>query len=422
MKQLRFIHTADWHADSDPKKQQKLEASLGQIVDYCKEVKVNAIIHAGDVWEKSQKYQQNSGVPLVLKYLHQLSKLVDFIFITKGNNSHDEPGSIELLHQIEPNVYAYEYPVVLCVQSLLDDEHSLSVIDLLRVEFNKLLFESDYIVSLVPYPTKASLLIDDSIDNNNANFLDKFEQIFEHIGEVTSPYHCPKLMGAHLNVQGSRLSTGQTLVSQDIMVAPSTLEKAKHDYYALGHIHLRQFFKHNMGYSGSIYNKSWGETEQKSFQVIEFELGGEDHPLLDETMWERRINQVMLTAARPMMTIEAYYDTDIDDFHFTSIDPNNNPFENPVKSFEIRFRCKVKENDRNLITDDKIQKLKDHFGDDVKIEFNIIPTERESRSEKIMNCKTLLDEVTEYAAVIEQPINGSVEEKVMQLQEKGVKV
>src|SRR5574338_1441275 len=117
MKQLRFIHTADWHADSDPKKQAKLEASLKQLVEYCSNVKVNAIIHAGDVWERGQKYQSNSGVPLVQTYLKHLSKLVDFIFITKGNNSHDEPGSIELLHQIEPNIYAYEYPVVLAIDN-----------------------------------------------------------------------------------------------------------------------------------------------------------------------------------------------------------------------------------------------------------------------------------------------------------------
>ncbi len=392
MKQLRFIHTADWHADSDPKKQKKLEASLGQLVDYCKEVKVNAIIHAGDVWDRGQKYQLNSGVPIVLHYLHQLAKLVDFIFITKGNNSHDEPGSIELLHQIEPNVYAYEYPVVFGIgrdkiRSLLRD----NVID---ETFN-------YIVSLVPYPTKASLLIEDSIDNNNANFLDKFEQIFEHIRNVTLNYSCPKILAFHGNVVGSRLSSGQTLVSQDIMVAPSTLERAVHDYYALGHIHLRQFFKPGMGYSGSIYNKNWGETEQKSFEVIEFD----DNESL--TGIDMRTSQIMLTAADPMIKLEGKFE--------------NGKFqiegdETEVRA-EYRLRITVNENDRKLITDDKIESLKDEFGEDVKIEFNIIPVERESRSEQIMHCKTLLDEVKEYASVIEQPINGTIEKKVAQLQE-----
>ncbi|MBS4034362.1 MAG: metallophosphoesterase [Ignavibacterium sp.] len=399
MKQLRFIHTADWHADADPKKQKKLEASLDQMVAYCSNVKVNAIIHAGDVFEKSQKYQANSGVPVVLKYLHKLAKLVDFIFITKGNNSHDEPGSIELLHQIEPNVFAYEYPVVLGMKAGAVKQH---VFDLLRDEHR--ITEFDYIVSLVPYPTKASLLIEDSIDNNNANFIEKFEQIFEHIGEVTQPYTCPKLLAFHGNVVGSRLSSGQTLVSQDIMVAPSTLEKAKHDYYALGHIHLRQFFKPNMGYSGSIYNKNWGETEQKSFETIEFEDGN----MITIT--------IPLNAARPMVKIDAEFINGRFEWDesITTDEANANA--------EFRFRCTVSENDRKLISDDKIEWLKTFFGKDVKIEFNIIPDQRESRSEKIMNCKTLLDEVKEYASVIEQPINGTIEQKVLELQEKGVEV
>lgn len=399
MKTLRFLHTADWHSDSDPKKQAKLEASLKQLVEYCEEVKVNAIIHAGDVWERSQKYQQNSGVPLVQNYLKELAKLVDFVFITKGNNSHDEPGSISLLHQLEQNIYAYEYPVCLAVDY---DGYDFAVQDLLRNQINSPKGFNDlrYIVSLVPYPTKASLLIEDSIDNNNAEFIQKFEGIFEHIGDVTKSYTCPKILAFHGNVIGSRLSSGQTLVSQDIMVAPGTLEKAKHDYYALGHIHLRQFFKPNMGYSGSIFNKNWGETEEKSFETIEFDDGN----MITIT--------VPLSSARPMVTLNAEFK----DGEFCFEDPGY-ALEVGMKEYEYRLKVKVKENERNLITDDKIENLKFLYTNDIKIEWNIIPVERESRSEQIMNCKTLLDEVKEYAAITEQPINDTIEKKVSKLQE-----
>lgn len=399
MKQLRFLHTADWHADSDPKKQAKLEASLKQIVEYCKEVKVNAIIHAGDVWERSQKYQFNSGVPIVLRYLHELAKLVDFIFITKGNNSHDEPGSISLLHQIEPNIYAYEYPVCLIVKGK-EVENILAIED---VSYEVIDDNVEYIVSLMPYPTKASLISEDSIDNNNAEFIEKFEQIFEHIGEITKSYTCPKLLGFHGNVVGSRLSSGQTLVSQDIMVAPSTLIKAQHDYYALGHIHLRQELNPWMVYSGSIYNKNWGETEQKSFEEICFDEDG-----------HIECDRVLLSTARPMIKLEAEFDAEVG-FITKSSEIINNP-----ENSEIRYRVTVKENDRKLITDEKVKELEKYFadsGNEIKIEFNIIPSERESRSEKIMSCKTLLDEVKEYATVINEPVNGTIGTKVLQLQE-----
>lgn len=410
MKTLKFLPTADWHADNDPKKLMKLEASLGQIVDYCKTTKVNAIVHAGDIWEKKQSYADKSGVPLVIYYLRQLSKLVDFIFITKGNNSHDEPGSVSLLHQLEPNIYAYEYPVVLGVDF---DGNEFAITDLLRSQFTPDQFnDPQYIVSLVPYPTKASFIQEDSIDNNNADFIEKFEQIFELIGDVTQPYTCPKILGFHGNVVGSRLSTGQTLVSQDIMVAPSTLEKAKHDYYGLGHIHLRQFFKPNMGYSGSIYNKSWGETEQKSFEIIEF-ADVLDHPFENRYEYAMSTKQIMLTSARPMITVDAEFDGE---FHFnmSHVDFANIP--------EVRFRAKVKENDRKLITEEKLNQLKEAFGDDVKIEWNIVPDARESRSEQIMNCKSLLDEVTEYAKVIEFEVPDSIKEKVLSLTKREVLV
>lgn len=397
MNTLRFIHTADWHADNDPKKQEKLRASLEQILNYVKENKVNALIHAGDIWEKKQSYADNSGVPLVILYLKAISKYVDFIFITKGNNSHDEPGSVSLLHQIEPNIYAYEHPVCLGIEDG-KVEDMLSWID---VSY-EVVRDFEYIISLVPYPTKSMFVKAQSIDLNNAEFIGMFEQIFELIGDLTQPYACPKILGFHGNVVGSRLSSGQSLVSQDIMVAPSTLRKAQADYYALGHIHLRQFFAHNMGYSGSIYNKNWGETEQKSFEVIEIDSAG------------LMAYPVELTAVKPMVTVDGEFTPESTSSNFLfndDFDIENYP------NAQFRFRCKVKESDRKLLTDEKIQWLKIFFGDDVKLEFNIIPNERESRSEKIMNCKTLIDEVREYANVIEQPINGTIESKVAQLQE-----
>lgn len=393
MKQLRFLHIGDVHIDNDPKFKSKVEASLNQILNYCREIKINAVVIPGDIWHKKQSYSNSSGVPFFINYLRELSKVVDFIFITKGN--HDDPGSISLIHQLEGNIFAFEYPVVLGV-------HDISLVDLLRSEA---VLPIEYIVSLIPYPTKASLINEDSIDNNNASFIEKFEEVFELIGDKTAEYKCPKVLGFHGNVSGSRLSSGQTLVSQDILVAPSTLEKAKHDYYALNHIHLRQEIKPTIIYAGGIANFNWGETEQKSFQVITFEDN------------EMNIERVMLTSARPMIKMEAEFDAEVG--FITKADFSTDDYDNPTNS-EIRYRVTVKENDRALITDDKIKELEKFFtdlGNEIKIEYNIIPSERESRSEQIMHCKTLLDEVKEYGAVINEPVNGTIEKKVATLQE-----
>ncbi|MDD4292014.1 MAG: metallophosphoesterase [Clostridia bacterium] len=401
MKTIKITHLADLHVDGEPVKAKKCGDSFDQILYYHHTDKVDAVVIAGDLFERKQSFCQNSGLPMLIKFLRELSELVDFIFITKGNNSHDEPGSVSLLHQLEPNIYAYEYPVVLAV------EDSGNVYDLLR-EMEPLT-EPNYIISLVPYPSKAGFITETSIDNNNADFLEKFEQLFELIGDVTQPYTCPKMLAFHGNVVGSRLSTGQTLVSQDIMVAPSTLEKAKADYYALGHIHLRQMIRPNMIYAGSIYNKNWGEIERKSFTVIEFNDNENNI-----TEWGRETNLFFLEAAKPMIKIECTYSNGE-----TEYKPEDDLLVQQAihNDCEVRLRITVDENERKTITDDDLMKIKLLFGEDTKIEFNIVPAQRESRSEKIMNCKSLLDEVKEYASVTSEEINGTIEKKVFELQE-----
>jgi DNA repair exonuclease SbcCD nuclease subunit len=201
------------------------------------------------------------------------------------------------------------------------------------------------------------------------------------------------------------------------MVAPSTLQKAMQHYYALGHIHIRQEVFMNGIYSGSIYNKNWGETEQKSFEVIEIT----QYPDKSDPTFELYKQTIPLTSARPMIKLEAEFDAKLGFITKADFKDEDN-YDNPVNS-EIRYRVTVNENDRKLITEEKINELEKFFksdGNEIKIEFNIIPVERESRSEQIMHCKTLIDEVKEYATVTEQPINGTIETKVLQMQEKGV--
>lgn len=402
---IKMIHTSDWHFDGEKVRAEKLSESMAQLLEFVKNNEVHAIVNAGDVWEKSQSYSDKSGVNLCLKYLRLIAKEVHFIFIVKGNNSHDEPGSINLLHQLEPNIYAYEVPVALAVGG------ANYVKDLLRVED---IHESnvDFIVSLVPYPTKSAFITNDSIDNNNVEFIEKFESIFDLIGNVTAEYNVPKVLAFHGNVIGSRLSSGQTLVSQDIQVAPSTLEKAKADYYALGHIHLRQWFKTNIVYSGGIINNNWGETERKSFEFIQFVPVYKDDKVFEYLLDNDR---VFFENARPMIKVTGEFLPEMAEGNFLIHPQEDNSIPFDFKNSEFRFRCDVKENDRKLLTPEKIDFLKNYFGNDVKIEYNIIPDERESRSLEIMNCNSLLDEVKEYSKVIKYKINKSIETKVIEI-------
>lgn len=392
---LTFLHTADWHADSDPVKQEKLIRSLEFLTGYVAKNDVTAIIHSGDIWERKQSYTENSGVPIVIEYLKKMSKYVEHIFITKGNNHHDEPGSVALLHQIEPNIHAYERPAVLAVGK--------DQVTMLNGELNPYFQHPEYLISLVPYPTKAALVGDQGIDNNNTQFLEEFENIFEAIGMYQENFSTlPHLLAFHGNVMGSRLSSGQSLLGQDIIVSPTTLRKARAHYYALGHIHLAQNIAEDIRYSGSIYNKSWGETEQKIFNVVSFTE-------IDPKTYDLHIEPVRITNARPMITVEGTYDFEKSKWVF------NGSFEK-IEDAEYRFRYRVNEEEIKALTIDKVDELKRIFNSDVRIEREIVPMERESRSEKIMTCKSLYDEVLEYAEVVEVKVNAGIKPKVLEIE------
>jgi DNA repair exonuclease SbcCD nuclease subunit len=403
MNTLKIIHIGDMHLL--PKYEVKTEPALEQILSHCNDNKIDAVIIPGDLLHEVQKFSEASALPQLYRFLRRLSKKVAFIFIVKGNNQHDAPGSIALLHQLEPNIYAYEYPVVLGVEIVTG---GVAVYDLLK---DDLPFPAPtYICSLIPYPTKSMFVSEQSIDNNNSDFLEKFEQIFELIGDITKEYSCPKILGFHGNVVGSRLSTGQTLQSQDIMVVPSTLDKAKADYYALNHIHLRQEVAPNKVYAGGIANCNWGETEQKSIEEIIFRK----HSTRD--VWASMEKKTIpLTASRPMIKLEGRFIGEKFNLNLAGLETLSGEL---LPVCEYRLRIEVFENDRKLITDDKIQSLKNNFGQDAKIEFNIVPTVRESRSEEIMKCITLKDEVGEYANVIGAEISTSIDKKVAQIQEE----
>lgn len=373
MKNLRFLLTADWHLDSDPKKVKKAQQSLDQIVEYCTKTKIDAIVHSGDFWDRKQSYSENSGVPFGIDYLRKLAKLVDFIFITSGNASHDSPGSISLLHQLENNVFAYEYPVCLGIDNFG------GVTDLLREQPKD--SNINYTVSIMPYPVKSMMVRDMSIDDNNREFGEIFDGLMDLFGITNEKYNCPKVFSFHGNVRGSQLSTGQQLVGQDIIIPPISLRKAKADVYSFGHIHLRQEFASNMFYTGSLYNKNFGETEQKSFTVSEFVFD-------DDGNYSVSSEQIMLIAARPMINVTAEFING--EFVIDQEVPEN---------AEVKIKYKIEEDLQDQVTAAKKEELKARFGADTILEADIIPVQRESRSVKIMEAKNLTEEFTEYCTI-----------------------
>lgn len=377
---ISVLDLQDIHASNDPVKDKKFNISAGQVIQYCETHPVDYVKIDGDVYDTALKDpffdtdKDGLGIRSLENFLTRLSSLVKFICITKGNApQHDLPGSISKLHKrYAQNILAHEYPVVLAFES--DGNYT----DLLRnsnEEHNEL--TPEIIIVQIPYPTKSMLMkYAKDIDSSNAQYGQIFDGLMQLIGGINAKYSCPKIMGAHLNIEGSRLCNGQDLPGHELIISPQSLLKAGCDFYNNGHIHLFQWIIPDvMCYGSSFYNKDFGETDQKYFHVVRFENG------------QKTVEIIPLTGSKPMVNVKAEWKN------------GELIYEKPEGDCEAKVQFDIPVNEIGLLTNEKIERLKKDFGDDVKIAKNVIPAKRESRSTEIMNAKTDQEEVEEYLNV-----------------------
>lgn len=383
---IKVLFVSDLHACTDTGKQEKLINALEQIYMYCSTERVDYIVIPGDIWETRQSFQGGTGVEIVFDYLRKLSKKVKYILITKGNNHHDAPGSISPIHLLKPNILAYEYPVIIGI-------NDVTFTDILRSPA-----ENDYkaIFTLVPYPTIENLVTTNEINHAKQEFDEIFSGFMDLLAIKTEEYHCPKIFAMHGNVLGSKFSNGQPIISRDPILNPFVIDKANHDFYCFGHIHKRQIIRENMIYPGSPYHKDFGEIEEKSFTVVTFNDGGYEV-------------KVVPLNTRPMAKISATFENGR--FSITDIE------EVPINA-EVQIKFNIADNEIKLLNDEAIEELKKMLKtDSITLKKNVIPTEKQSRSEEIMNLPTLADEVKEWGQIMAVGITEEIINKVYQVEE-----
>lgn len=382
-KQITVLNTGDWHLSSEEAKYTKAVHSLDQIVSYVQDNPVDYIKIDGDLWDLPQRdpyyesKKEGRGVALARHYLPLLARMVRYVLIGKGNAHHDATQSISKLHQLwADNILAYEYPVVLGFEN---DKYY----DLFRNQELLQTANPEIIIPLMPYPNKSMLMeYHKSIDESNKEFGEIFDGLMTAFGVINSKFKCPKVLGFHGNVQGARLSNGQSLLGQDIIISPHSLLKAKCDFYNLAHIHLPQWIIENvMGYCSSIYNKDWGETEQKYFTITRFDVK-------DDGEYKMEVERVPIAGVKPMVDVKAEWKD------------GQLIYDKPEGDCEVRVKFDIPESEQELLTTDKLEQLKKDLGGDVKIVKNTIPNQRLSRSEKIMSVTTDEEEVEEWVNVM----------------------
>ena len=384
---MKLVHTADWHWSE--RQLDKCVASARFIIEQLGLIKPDLHVIAGDYWDHRQMLSSSSAVHPALAAMRAMANISP-VAIVLGNSMHDAPGSLEIFRGLDSR-----FPIVLAERPatvvLCRDEKGGTVFrecpedDLRSGELGELLA----LVHLFPYPNKSFWLSGKpavSIDEATCSIQSGIESVLMRFAALQYGFSGPKVFVGHCLVSGAQTSSGQLLSGQQIAIGKSDLALAGADYYALGHIHRSQEIAPCMWYSGSTYHVNFGETEPKSFNVVEFDSG------------QAKVSVIEIPSRR-MALHEAHFDA------ATSEIIDENPAEDWPDA-ELRVRIHLRQEQTSVTTDDEIRK-RYPGAYSYKIERLVIPEER-VRTEMIIKATTLREKMLEWARTVEKQLSPGV--------------
>ena len=372
---MKIIHIADLHWDAD--KLAKCQTSARFIEEQVQIEKPELIVIAGDLQDRRQYLDGSSAVNPMIEHIERLANIAP-LAIVMGNEDHDHAGSLDVLRKLETKhpihlsdtaetIGLYKNPIGEYIFKSIQEDKWFSVSE-----------EMVALLHMLPYPTKAWFMQDKtmSIDESNFVITQKLQQIFLGWGILTEQVKCPTILVGHCNVADSKLSNGQTIFSQDIIITVNDLELACAEYNALGHIHKDQQIGTHSFYAGSTHHQNWGETEPKFFNVVEMQKGSAE------------VRKIQIPS-RPMAKHEAkYVDGGVLDDLST---------EKDWIDAELRVRVTVRAEQRKLITEEDVKRCYPEAYS-YQVEWVVVPDER-IRSEAMAKVQTLPEKVGEWGRV-----------------------
>jgi exonuclease SbcD len=384
---MRLVHTADWHWSEQHL--DKCSASAAFILKQLQSIKPDLHVIAGDYWDRRQVLASTSAVHPALATMRAMANISP-VAIVLGNSMHDAPGSLEIFRGLDTRypIFVAERPatVLMC-----RDEKGETVFRECSEDDSRdsRLREALALVHLFPYPNKSFWLSGKeavSIDEATFSMRGAIQSVFARFAALQHGFSGPKVVVAHCLVLGAQASSGQILPGQEIAIGKNDLAMIHADYYALGHIHMAQEVGDRMWYAGSTYHVNFGETETKSFNMVEFVNRRMDVNLIEIPSRRMALHEACFDAATGAIMDEDQREDWSD--------------------AELRVRIHLTQEQASVITDDEIRK-RYPGAHSYKIERLVIPEER-VRTEMIVKARTLREKIVEWARTIEKQLSPAV--------------
>lgn len=250
---MKILHTSDWHlgaADGDRSLKEDQKFFIDEIYKIVKEEKVEAVLLAGDVYDRSV-----SSAEAIKLYDYAMTRLCMEagvkVCVIAGN--HD---SAERLSSC----------------SNLLSAAGLFIAGSLEKEINKVSFE-DTDIYLLPWITEERVK---SVYPEQKENIHSLEDAYRTVtDEIRNDFYAGKkhIILSHAFITDSETSTSDRAAEIGFATQVSAGVFDGFDYVALGHIHKPQDVKENIRYSGTPMPYSFGkeETQEKSVTIIDTE-------------------------------------------------------------------------------------------------------------------------------------------------------
>ena len=254
---MRFIHTADWHLGKLFGQRHMTEDQayvLEELLALCKDVHPNALIIAGDVYDRA--IPPPEAVNLFNEILTRIAELGIRVLYIAGN--HDSAVRLNFGAQLLRASGIYPAGIVRAAEPpvVLSDEYG------------------DVYFSLIPYGDPPHVREAFALDENLS--FDRALAVQIAAARAQIPLSARSVAVAHAFVIGGQTSESEHALSVGGSDQVSAENFAAYSYTALGHLHAPQRAgAEHIRYSGSLLKYSFDEARQKKgVELIELDATG----------------------------------------------------------------------------------------------------------------------------------------------------
>lgn len=254
---MKFIHTSDWHIGRQFHNVSLLDDQihvLNQIVDYIKTEDVDALVIAGDIYDRS--VPPASAIALLDKVLKTITEDLNVpVIMISGNHDSAARLSFGASQMSQSGLH------------ILGDLTKVTQPVLVTTKAGELAFYG------VPYHDPETV---NSLYNQHVTSYDQAHTYLVDSIKATMSMNQKNVLISHCFIDGAQESDSERPLSIGGSDRVSYQPCVDFDYVALGHLHAPQYKgKESIRYSGSILKYSFSEQHQKKgITLVEFDKQG----------------------------------------------------------------------------------------------------------------------------------------------------